>query len=98
MDYRIVFPTFPRPPEEYDQRHFQDLARSLEALVVAIRTAGEGRQTTIVLTNLQSNDVGLEVGTIFQVAGVLRVSMANLPYVTGNSATGGVGSVSVTTV
>jgi len=97
MDYRIVFPTFPRPPEEYDQRHFQDLARSLEALVVAIRTAGEGRQTTIVLTDLQSNDVGLEAGTIFQVAGVLRVSMANLPYVTGNSATGRVGSVSVTT-
>jgi hypothetical protein len=97
MDYRVVFPTFPRPPNEYDQRHFQDLARSLEALVVAIRTAGEGRQTTIVLTNLQSNDVGLEVGTIFQVAGVLRVSMANLPYVTGNSATGNVGSVTVTT-
>ena len=98
MDYRIVFPTFPRPPEEYDQRHFQDLARSLEALVVAIRTAGEGRQTTIVLTNLQSNDIGLEVGTIFEVAGVLRVSKANLPYVGGNSATGRVGSVSVTTV
>ena len=98
MDYRIVFPTFPRPPEEYDQRYFQDLTRSLEALVVAIRTPGEGRQTTIVLTNLPTNDVGLEVGTIFQVAGVLRVSMANLPYVTCNSATGRVGSVSVTTV
>ena len=97
MDYRVVFPTFPRPPETYDQRYFQDLTRSLEALVVAIRTAGEGRQTTIVLTDLQGNDVGLEVGTIFQVAGVLRVSMANLPSVTGNSATGRVGSVSVTT-
>jgi len=98
MDYRVVFPTFPCPPAEYNQFYFQDLTRSLEALVIAIRTAGEGRQTTIVLTNLQSNDVGLEVGTIFQVDGVLRVSMANLPHVTGNSATGGVGSVSVTTV
>ena len=96
MDYRIVFPTFPRPPADYNQRYFQDLARALDALVVAIRTAGEGRQTTIVLTGLQNNDVGLEAGTIFQVAGVLRVSMANLPYVAGNSATGRVGSVSVT--
>jgi hypothetical protein len=97
MDYSIVFPTFPRPPADYDQRYFQDIARALDALVVAVRTAGEGRQTTIVLTDLKTNDVGLEVGTIFQVAGVLRVSMANLPYVTGNSATGRVGSVSVTT-
>ena len=97
MDYRIVFPTFPRPPAEYDQRYFQDLSRSLEALVVAIRTAGEGRQTTIVLTDLQGNDVGLEPGTIFEVSGALRISKANLPYVAGNVATGRVGSVSVTT-
>lgn len=98
MDYRIIFPTFPRPPADYEQRYFQDIARALDALVVAIRTAGEGRQTTIVLTDLKTNDVGLEIGTIFQVDGVLRASMANLPYVTGNGATGGVGSVSVTTV
>jgi len=97
MDYRIVFPTFPRPPETYDQRYFQDLSRSLGALVVAIRTAGEGRQTTIVLTNLQSNDVGLETGTIFDVDGLLRVSKANLPYVAGVAAAGRVGSVTVTT-
>jgi peptidoglycan hydrolase-like protein with peptidoglycan-binding domain len=98
MDYRIVFPTFPRPPSDYDQRYFQDIARALDALVVAVRTAGEGRQTTIVLTDLKTNDVGLESGTMFQVDGVLRVSMPNLPYVAGNFATGRVGTVSVTTV
>ena len=97
MDYRIVFPTFPRPPSDYDQRYFQDLARSLEALVVAIRTPGEGRQTTIVLTDLQSTDFGLEPGTIFEVSGVLRVSKPNLPYVAGTSATTRVGTVTVTT-
>lgn len=97
MDYRTVFPTFPRPPADYDQRYFQDLARSLEALVTAIRSAGEGRQTTIVLTNLTSNDSGLEPGTIFEVDGVLRVSKLNLPYVAGVSAIGRIGSVSVTT-
>lgn len=97
MDYRTVFPTFPRPPTEYDQRFFFDLVRSLENLVVAIRSAGEGRQTTIVLTNLQTNDVGLEEGTIFEVSGALRVSKLNLPYVGGVSSTGGVGTVSVTT-
>jgi hypothetical protein len=98
MDYRVVFPTFARPPEDYDQRYFQDLTRALESLVVAIRSAGEGRQTTIVLTNLQSNDSGLELGTIFEVDGVLRISKKNRPYVAGLAATGYVGSVTVTTV
>jgi len=97
MDYRAVFPTFPRPPEEYGPRYFQDLARSLEALVVAIRTPGEGRQSTIVLTNLQDNDVGLEAGTIFEVDGILRISKANQPYIKGVSATPYIGTVSVTT-
>lgn len=98
MDYRVVFPTFPRPPAEYNQFYFQDLTRSLEALVVAIRTAGEGRQTTIVLTNLQSDEYGLEAGTIFQAAGVLRIPQLNSAYVRGLFATGTIGSVSVTTV
>lgn len=98
MDYRVVFPTFSRPPPtDYSQAYFQDIVRSLDALVVAIRTAGEGRQTTIVLTNLTSNDVGLEPGTIFEVDGALRVSKLNLPYVSGVSSSGNVGTVTVTT-
>lgn len=97
MDYRIVFPTFPRPPENYNRRYFDDLVRSLDAFVVATRTAGEGRQTTIVLTGLQSNDYGLAPGTMFEVGGALRVSKANLPYLQGVSATGSIGLVSVTT-
>jgi hypothetical protein len=98
MDYRSVFPTFPRPPGEYDSGYFQDVVRALDALVVAIRNPGEGRQTTIVLTNLQGDEYGLEQGTIFQVAGALRIPQLNSAYVRGLSATGTIGSVSVTTV
>jgi hypothetical protein len=97
MDSRLVFPIFSAPPAEYDQRHIQDLVRSLDALVRVIKAPGEGRQTTIVLTNLQSNDYGLELGTIFEVGGALRVSVIYSPYVAGLSATASVGSVTVTT-
>jgi hypothetical protein len=97
MDVRLVFPTFPAPPGEYDQRYLQDLVRSLDALVRVIKAPGEGRQTTIVLTGLQSNDYNLEPGTIFQVNGALRVAVLYSPYVVGLSATGSVGSVTVTT-
>ena len=98
MDYGGIFPAFSRPPEAYDQRYFQDLTRALDALVVAIRNPGEGRQTTIVLTNLQSDEYGLEAGTIFQAAGALRIPQLNSSYVRGLFATGTIGSVSVTTV
>ena len=97
MDIRLPFPTFPKAAPEYDQQNLDALVRALDALVRVIRTPGEGRQTTIVLTNLQSNDYGLEPGTIFEVNGALRVSVLYSPYVAGLSATGSVGSVTVTT-
>jgi hypothetical protein len=97
MDVRLVFPKFAAPPQDYDRKYFSDLVRSLEALVTVVQTPGEGRQTTIVLTNLTNNDYGLEPGTIFEVDGALRVSVLYKAYVLGLSATGSVGSVTVTT-
>jgi hypothetical protein len=96
MDRRLIPPVFSRAPANYDQLYFNDLVRGLSSLVNFIQAVGEGRQTTIVLTNLASNDYGLEPGTIFVVDGVLRIPLPNSPYVAGLSATAGVGSVSVT--
>lgn len=96
MDRRLSPPVFSRAPEEYDQLYFNDLVRALINLITFIQAPGEGRQTTIVLTNLASTDYGLEAGTIFQVNGALRVSLLNAPYVEGLRATGSVGSVTVT--
>lgn len=96
MDVRLIPPIFTRAPAQYDQLYFNDLVRSLISLITYIQAPGEGRQTTIVLTNLASNDSGLEPGTIFQVNGALRVSVPYSPYVAGLSSTGRVGSVTVT--
>jgi len=96
MDVRLIPPVFTRAPAQYDQLYFNDLVRALISLITYIQAPGEGRQTTIVLTNLASNDSGLEPGTIFQVNGALRVSVIYSPYVAGLSATGRVGSVTVT--
>ena len=96
MDVRLIPPIFTRAPAQYEQTYFNDLIRALISLITYIQAPGEGRQTTIVLTNLASNDSGLEPGTIFQVNGALRVSVLYSPYVSGLSATGRVGSVTVT--
>lgn len=97
MDRRVPFPVFGNPSNEYDRRFFDDVSRKLNQLVTLIRTPGEGRNTTIILTNLQTTDYGLQPGTLFQVDGVVRVSLTYRPYVSGVMATGSVGTVSVTT-
>jgi len=97
MDMRLIPPVFPRPASTYSEVFMADLVRSLASLVTFIRAVGEGRQTTIVLTNLANNDSGLEPGTIFQVEGVLRIPLLYSPYAAGLSATGSVGSVTITT-
>jgi hypothetical protein len=97
MDVRLIPPVFPRPSSTYSEGYMADLVRALSSLVTFVRAVGEGRQTTIVLTNLQTSDYGLEPGTIFQVGGALRVALANSPYTVGLTATGSVGSVTVTT-
>lgn len=96
MDRRVSLPIFPIPGPEYSQRYMADLLNALSQMVVLLRSPGEGRNTTIVLTNLKSNDQGLEPGTMFQVDGALRIAVLNRSYLAGNSATGRVGTVAVT--
>lgn len=98
MDRRVPLPVFGNPPNEYEQSFLDDLSRKLNLLVTVLRSPGEGRNTTIVLTNLQGTDYGLEPGTLFAVDGAVRVALANVPYVAGFNLTGSVGAVTVTTV
>ena len=96
MDRRLIPPIFSRPPATYDQLYLSDLVRGLISLVTFVQAVGEGRQTTLVLTNLPPNDSGLEPGSVFVVDGMLRIPLPSRPYAAGLSATAGVGSVSVT--
>lgn len=97
MDRRVPLPVFGNPPKEYDMSFLDDVVRKLNQLVTAIRNPGEGRQTVLVLTAMPTNDSQLELGGLFQVDGVVRVSLAYRPYVAGVSATSFVGTVRVTT-
>lgn len=98
MDRRLIFPQFQKPTEEYDKRYFDNMVNMLNVLMVALRNPGEGRQSTMVLTNLPTNDSGLEPGSLFNVNGVVHISVPYLAFVAGSAGTGRVGTVSVTTV
>lgn len=90
----VALPRFPNPPREYDPRYFADLIRAFATYQFQIQNPGEGRNTTVVLTDLQVGDYGLEPGTVFRDAlGFLKVALPDIANVTGVSATGGVGQI-----
>ena len=98
MDRKLTLPTFGRAPPAYDPAYFYDMVRMLNVMTINLSSPGEGRQSSLVITNLRQNDYALELGTLFQVNGAVRVCVLNLPHPLGVSSTGSVGSVSVTTV
>jgi hypothetical protein len=66
-------PFFPVPPQVYDQRYFSELIRAFSVYVAQQNNPGEGRNTTLVLTNLPTSASGLEVGSVYNDSGTLKV-------------------------
>jgi Tfp pilus assembly protein PilO len=89
---------FPNPPAEYQQDTIAAIQEAYETLIRQLQNPGDERFTTLTLTNLQSgSDQGLEVGAIYEKEGFLKIALANEPNALGVSATGSVGSVTVST-
>jgi hypothetical protein len=89
---------FPNPPAEYQQDTIAAIQEAYETLIRQLQNPGDERFTTLTLTNLQSgSDQGLEVGAVYEKEGFLKIALANEPNALGVSATGSVGSVTVST-
>lgn len=92
-----VIPFFPTPPADYNRQYMDDIVRAFSLYVSSINTPGEGRNTFTVFTNLQTDDFNLELGSLFQVDGSVKITVANKPHARSQVATGAVGTVTVTT-
>ena len=103
MSRNLVLPFFPTPPEEYSQEYMAEIMRSFSVYLTQIQNPGEGRNTTLSLTNLQTDDQGLAPGELFEyrdasgMMGFVKIALANISNLRGIEATGEVGSVTVTT-
>lgn len=93
----LPLPYFPVPPAEYNPAYFAEVIRAFSVYLAQQQNPGEGRNTFIVLTALQTDDVGLEPGALFQQGGFVKISLPNSPHVRGSGATGQVGTVTVNT-
>jgi len=97
MSRNLVLPYFPVPPQSYDQKYIAEVVRSFSVYLLQMQNPGEGRNTELVLTNLQTDDSGLENGALFQQGGFVKIALIDMPHVRGQQATGSVGAVTVTT-
>jgi hypothetical protein len=97
MSRRLSRPYFPIPPTDYQQQYFSEVIRAFSVFLEQVQNPGDVRATELTLTNLQTDDSGLETGALFQQDGFVKITLLDTPHVRGQQATGAVGDVTVTT-
>lgn len=95
MSRRLSRPFFPIPPPQYMQNYFAELVRSFSVYLEQMQNPGDIRGTQLTLTELQTDDVGLETGALFQHDGFVKITQLNTASVRGSGSTGQVGQVTV---
>jgi hypothetical protein len=94
---KVVRPLFPQAPVDYSQNYTAEVLRAFSVFLEQVQNPGDLRATTLTLTDLKDNNQGLETGAVFQVNGILHITLANQAFTPGVTATGSVGTVTVTT-
>ena len=97
MSFKAGIPVFPSAPEGYSRVYQDDLVRALNIFVAQVTNPGNVRGTDMLLTNLPLSGAGLATGSVFNDSGTLKIVLANIGYVSTVSATGAIGTVTVTT-
>mgnify|MGYP000347902257 CR=1 FL=1 len=97
MSRSLVRPQFPLPPVEYNQGYMTEIVRQFSVFIQQIQNPGDGRFTTVVITNMPDNDVGLEQGSLYEHGGYVMISELNRSAVSGSSMTSTAGNVTVST-
>jgi len=101
MSRNLTLPFFPKAPQEYDRNYMEQVVLSFSLYLEQMQNPGANRGTGIVLTALQTDDQGLEVGELFQygdsagIMGHVKITVADQPNLRGITSTGGIGSVAV---
>ena len=90
MSSRVAPPRFGSPPKEYDQTYFDEITRQFSLLVSKINNKER------FLSDLPTNNINLKNGALYQHDGFVKVTVANEISLSGITATGSIGTVSVT--
>jgi len=97
MSRRLSRPYFPIPPSQYQQTYFTEVIRAFSVFLEQVQNPGDVRATELTLTDLQTDDSGLETGALFQQSGFVKITLINTPHARGSTGTSAVGTVTVVT-
>ena len=97
MSRRLSRPYFPIPPPQYQQTYFTEVIRAFSVFLEQVQNPGDVRATELTLTDLQTDDSGLETGALFQQAGFVKITLIDTPHARGSTGTSAVGTVTVVT-
>lgn len=97
MATNVPAPFFPTPPDQYNRQYMAQVVRAFSVFVQQVNNPGDAVYSNLRLTNLPTNDQGLQTGALFQHDGFVKITQANAPHVGGLSGTAAVGTVTVTT-
>ena len=95
MSRSLVRPQFPVAPEAYSQRYMSEVVRQFSLLIQQLQNPGDARHTVITLTNLPTDDVGLEQGSVYNHNGFLKISELDTSSVRGSGLTVTIGTVTM---
>ena len=95
MSRSLVRPQFPVAPEAYSQRYMSEVVRQFSLLIQQLQNPGDARHTVITLTNLPTDDVGLEQGSVYNHNGFLKISELDTSSLRGSGLTVTIGTVTV---
>jgi hypothetical protein len=95
MAQPTIIPYFAAAPIDYDRSYMAQVTRAFSLFAQQVQNPGEGRNTFMVYTNLQQNDYGLEVGTVYRQGNVLYITLLDTAAPAGVSATALTGTVTV---
>tara|TARA_R110000772_G_scaffold29957_2_gene74701 strand:- start:4242 stop:4472 length:231 start_codon:yes stop_codon:yes gene_type:complete len=69
----VPAPRLPDPTIEYDVGYMNDLVRTIQLFMEQEKNPGQLRATNITLTNLPTSPTGLEVGSLWNDAGTVKI-------------------------
>ena len=95
MATNVPAPFFPMPPDDYNRQYMAQIVRAFSVFVQQVNNPGDAIYTNLQLTNLPTNDQGLQTGALFQQGGFVKITQANSPHVAGVSGTSVLGTVTV---
>ncbi len=95
MATNVPAPFFPTPPEGYNRQYMAQVVRAFSVFIQQVNNPGDAIYTNLQLTNLPTNDQGLQTGALFQQGGFVKITQANAPHVAGVSGTSVLGTVTV---